>query len=401
MLTPETGNQSHEKPGGINEGRMTVPQYYNVSYELPHPSSLQDMQNTGTALPSCHPEWLAFLENQDGVAADGLIGHFGQGPRAEIQAASNGNIIADLSDLALIAASGADTETFLQSQLSNDIRLISERRAQYSAYCNPKGRMFSIFLVIRHNDSVWLQLPVSLAQPTINRLRMFILRSKVRLEFADPSLVRTGISGPDSESLISKIFPEVPANDLDCVSQAEATAIRLPGKFPRFEILAGINFMKKFWEQAVSAGMTPCGHGAWGWLDIMAAVPVIKPGTVEEFVPQMTNLELINGVSFNKGCYPGQEIVARMHYLGRLKQRMIIAHVTTDGPPAPGAPVYSPEYPDQSAGSVVDAQPSPTGGFDALVVAQIQSIKNNSLYLNQANGPRLELLPLPYPLPVE
>ena len=131
---------------------------------------------------------------------------------------------------------------------------------------------------------------------------------------------------------------------------------------------------------------------------LFRSIPAILPGTVEEFVPQMANLELIGGVSFTKGCYPGQEIVARMHYLGRLKQRMFRAHVESALPPRPGTPVFAPDLPGQSTGSVLDAQPAPEGGYDLLVVAHLSSRETGELHLQASDGPRLMPENLPYPL---
>jgi len=349
---------------------------------------------------SIHPEWQAFLARQGAEFDSHSVRHFGN-PESERLAAQNSNIVVDLSHLTLLQAHGVDAETFLQGQLTNDIRLVNENRTQISAYCNAKGRMFAIFLVVKRGESYYLQLPTSLAESTLKRLRMFVLRAKVELEIANPELVRVGVSGPDSEALISLSFPTMPVQAFDCVTDQGITVIRLPGLHPRFEILAGIDQMRSFWELARSKNATPCGSQPWSWLDIMAGLPNILPGTVEEFVPQMANLELINGVSFTKGCYPGQEIVARMHYLGRLKQRMIIAHIAAGDRPLPGTAVYAPGFPGQSAGSIVDAQPSPKGGYDVLVVAQIQSIKDDVLHLNQMDGPPLDVVNPPYPISFE
>lgn len=359
------------------------------------------MNNATTAMHhSIHPDWRTFLVQQGAVFDGESVRHFGN-PEAERQAAKSSNMVVDLSHLTLLQADGADAETFLQGQLTNDIRQISDERAQISAYCNAKGRMFAIFLIAKRGETYYLQLPAPLAESTLKRLRMFVLRAKVKIELADPALVRAGISGPDSEALIKTVFTTLPEQDFDCVTHQGTFVIRLPGLHPRFEILAGVDQMIRLWEQARSANMTPCGPQSWSWLDIMAGLPSIQPGTVEEFVPQMANLELVNGVSFKKGCYPGQEIVARMHYLGRLKQRMVIAHLADGDCPVPGTAVYASGVPDQSAGSIVDAQPSPSGGYDVLVVAQIQSIKNDVLRLQQPEGHALKILPSPYSVPLD
>jgi len=143
----------------------------------------------------------------------------------------------------------------------------------------------------------------------------------------------------------------------------------------------------------------PTGPQAWTWLDIAAGVPRIDAATSEQFVPQMVNLELLSGVDFKKGCYPGQEIVARMHYLGRLKQRMYRAHA--ESAVTPGTPIFAPDLPGQPTGAVIASAVAPAGGYDLIAVLQMSSAAGGVLHLGSATGPTLQLLPLPYALPTE
>jgi folate-binding protein YgfZ len=168
--------------------------------------------------------------------------------------------------------------------------------------------------------------------------------------------------------------------------------IRLPGE--RYEILIS--------RDGDQARVERLKHGAdivspdyWRWLDIRAGVPMIAPPVQEQFVPQMINMDLIGGLSFSKGCYPGQEIVARTHFLGRLKQRMYLAHFAA-GEPRPGDKLYSAELGAQASGMVVNAAPAPAGGFDALAALQIASARSGAVHWKTPDGPELELLPLPY-----
>ena len=143
----------------------------------------------------------------------------------------------------------------------------------------------------------------------------------------------------------------------------------------------------------------PTGPQAWTWLDITAGVPRIDAATSEQFVPQMVNLELLSGVDFKKGCYPGQEIVARMHYLGRLKQRMYRAHA--ESAVTPGTSVFAPDLPGQPTGAVIASAVAPAGGYDLIAVLQLSSAAGGVLHLGSATGSTLQLLPLPYALPAE
>jgi folate-binding protein YgfZ len=149
--------------------------------------------------------------------------------------------------------------------------------------------------------------------------------------------------------------------------------------------------------QALRQAATPVGAPVWDWLRLNAGIPMIVGATQEQFVPQMVNLELIGGVSFQKGCYTGQEIVARSQYLGKLKRRMFLAHV--DAEAAPGDSLYSADLDGQVSGTVVNAAPAPAGGFDILVVAQVESAKSQTLHLKSLDGAVLSLRPLPYALP--
>ena len=353
------------------------------------------MQPSATVISHIQPEWRAFLEQSGAVLEDDRVLHFGN-PDAERRAVANSDIIADLSHLAVLRADGADAQSFLQGQLSNDIRLVSEARAQLSAYCNAKGRMFAIFLVFRRpDDAYYLQLPAVLAEPTLKRLRMFILRAKVKIAPADSGLVRVGLSGPNANTMLMNTLGTTPANPYDSITSNDITVVRLSGPQPRFELFAPWTRLMALW-QALSTHVMPVGAAPWSWLDITAGIPVILPGTVEEFVPQMANLDLVGGVSFKKGCYPGQEIVARMHYLGRLKHRMFRAHVEDTVPPRSGTPVFAPDLPGQSTGTVLDAQPSPKGGCDLLAVVHLSSKETGELHLASSDGQRLSLMDMPY-----
>ncbi len=353
------------------------------------------MQPVTTPPVTTGAEWRAFLVHAGAVFEDEHVLHYGD-PEAERRSAATSDVLADLSHLAVLCAEGADAHSFLQGQFSNDILLVSETRAQLSAYCNAKGRMFAIFLIFRRPDGAYcLQLPATVAEATLKRLRMFILRAKVKLEFADSGLGRIGLSGPNAEALLKNALGNMPVSPYDSVVSDDVIVIRLPGPHARFELHAPLARLVTLW-QTLSAKTLPVGAGPWSWLDIMAGIPVILPGTVEEFVPQMANLDLVGGVSFTKGCYPGQEIVARMHYLGRLKQRMFRAHVESALAPQPGTPVFAPDLPGQSTGTVLVAQPAPQNGYDLLAVVHLSSVEAGELHLANSEGPRLILGDMPY-----
>ena len=355
------------------------------------------MQPVTTTPLVFNPEWRSLLERHGAVfGADRLL-HFGN-PTQDVQTAAHGDVLVDLSHLSILRAQGDDTQSFLQGQTSNDIRLVSETRSQLSAYCNPKGRMLAIFRIFRFGDAYCLQLPGELAEANLKRLRMFVMRAKVKLDLADTELLRIGLSGPNAQQALVQILGAAPGAPDDCLAIQDVVVLRLPGPHARFELVAAPERMLALWPRLATHAQ-PVGPAAWSWLDIQAGIPTVLPGTTEEFVPQMTNLELVGGVSFTKGCYPGQEIVARMHYLGRLKQRMFRAHVASGEQPLPGTPVFAPDLPGQSTGSVVDAQVSPRGGYDLLTVVHLSSQQTGELHLAMPAGPQIILEALPYSFP--
>jgi hypothetical protein len=255
--------------------------------------------------------------------------------------------------------------------------------------------MLVIFRLFRRGDDTLLQLPASLLETTLKRLNMFVLRAKLTLEDAGAELTSFGISGPDAEKLLRETTGFAPGEINGCETRDEITLTKLAGPHPRFEVIAPADNAIKLWT-ALKPRTTPVAPPVWDWLDIMAGIPGVHPETSDAFVPQMANLEIVGGVNFKKGCYPGQEIVARMQYLGKLKQRMYRARFEGNTQPHPGDSIFAPDFPDQSAGTVVAAQPSPDNGFDLLAVIQISSAENGELHLGNETGPKLSLQTLPY-----
>lgn len=341
--------------------------------------------------------WREFLVTQGAVCAQGAVRDFGDSA-AERGVMRDGNILLDLSHFALIRVAGADREAFLNGQLTNDIKQVDAAHSQVSAWCSPKGRMLAVFRVFRRGESLLLQLPISLRDAVLQRLRMYILRSKVTLDIADETLVRLGIAGPNAPSLLSDACGTTPAENNEAAVSDGMICARLPGIHPRFELLADFDRAVRLWTE-LKRDAVPAGAAAWTWHDIMAGIPVVLPRTSDAFVPQMMNLDLIDGVSFDKGCYTGQEIVARLHYRGRLKQRMYRAHVNAEALPVAGDPIYAPQVPGQSTGTVVIATAAPDDGYDLLAVIHCDSVAQGELRLRRADGPQLKIEPLPYSVP--
>lgn len=344
------------------------------------------------------PEWREFLLNRGAEFSDGAVQTFGNAER-ELRVVTTGEVLADLSHTGLIEAYGDDVVAFLQGQLTNDVRQVSPTRSQLSAYCSPKGRMLAAFRIFQRGETLYLSMPRTTVEPTLKRLRMFVLRAKVTLEDASDSLVRIGFSGPQAEGQLRDQLGAAPGAENETVQSGEYTAVRIPGPHPRFEIYGELEPMKKLWT-ALDVRAAPVGQQHWHLLDVRAGVPVVYPETADAFVPQMANLQLLEGVSFKKGCYTGQEVVARMQYLGKLKRRMYRARVNVEECPPPGAPLFAAgSSSGQGVGKVVTCAPHPDGGCELLAVVEIASREAGDVRLRDAEGPALEFLELPYPFP--
>lgn len=338
-------------------------------------------------------EWQNFLSQQGGsIDEHGQI-KFSNSPREEIaQLASNGQL-ATLDYLGVIHVAGDDAQSFLQAQFSNDISAIDSTSSQISAYCNPKGRMLAQFLIISTETEYYLLLPRAILEKTLMRLRMFVLRSQVTLTDLSNDTVCLGLIGDQ----IDDIGTPLPTVDYKTTHTGQMFITKIPSVPSRYLLLAPLNEARTFWQATAKSCQAVSAH-SWHSLDIQAGLPNIQAETVEEFVPQMLNLELIGGVNFKKGCYPGQEIVARMHYLGKPKRRMFRLHTENEAVPQPGEDLYLHGGDDQSAGKVVMAQPASEKGTDLLAVIRLNHAGSNELRLGSANGAPLSFEQLPYPL---
>ena len=305
--------------------------------------------------------------------------------------------LSDLSHLGLVRFEGDDALSFLQGQCTNDLHHVETgERSQLNAFCTPKGRMLASFLTFRHDGAFYLQDPRDNLEPLLKRLPMFILRSKVKTRDDSDRLVRIGVSGDCAPGLLGPHFAALPAEPGQVATQNGTTALRLAADRPRFEVIGEADAIQGLWATLAAQGARPAAADHWALLDIRAGLPNIYAATREEFVPQQCNLQLVDGVNFQKGCYTGQEVVARMKYLGKLKRRMYRARST--GEAAPGMDLWSAaSQSGQGGGKVVDARPSPDGGWEMLVMTEIAAVERNDVRLVNAEGAAVEFLELPYP----
>ena len=344
-------------------------------------------------------EWLEFLKTQHAIVENDTILHFGE-VGASVPELNDQTIITPLIEVGVIGISGEDSNDFLQNQFSNDVRTVSESHSQLNAYCSPKGRVLSLFRLLKQQDRFYLLLPQERLQATLKRLKMFVLRSKVLLNDASEHWGTIGIGGANANALIQSIFSSVPEQADDCVTQEQMSAIKLSGPMNRYLLLAPYEQLITVWTQCQDKAQAVSPQN-WQYLNIQSGIPEVYEATSDEFVPQMLNLHSLNGISFKKGCYPGQEVVARMHYLGKQKRRMYLAHTEGDCSPQPGDNLYSAQSEsEQSVGKIVMAGSAPNGGYDVLAVMQIAAVENDETVLTQQKA-ALSFKELPYFVEVE
>ena len=340
-------------------------------------------------------EWKSFLSDAGAEFSEDRVMHFGN-PEREQAVALSGLVFTDLEYMGVIAVHGQDAGSFLQSQLTNDTGTVDEHSSQLNAYCTPKGRILGLMRMFRQGDSWYLRLPADSIEAVIQRLRMFVMRADVVFEDVSENFLRIGVSGETASEELAAAVPDVPAGIDQVTHNRDLSVVRVPGMHPRFEVYAdSLDKARTLWDTLNVRG-APVGESAWRLLEIQAGLPNIFAATAELFVPQMTNLQLINGVSFKKGCYPGQEIVARMQYLGTLKRRMYLGRIASDALAAPADSLFPAGDNTQAIGRIVDAQPHPDGGQAALAVLQIASADAADVFLGAADGPAFTLQALPY-----
>jgi len=311
-----------------------------------------------------NPTWKEFLgaagARFNDTRAD-EVDSFGDA-RAELATAAEATVAVPLTHLGVIRVGGEEAKSFLHNQLTSDINHLDTDGAQHSAWCSPKGRMLASFIIWRDGDDYLLALSTDLLPAIAKRLQMYVLRAKVTIADASNDLALLGVAGPGAVEVLDTLGLPQPAA-MKTAATDGVTALHLDPQ--RLILAVPTARVADLWPQ-LTAPARPAGLPVWRWLDIRAGLPLICEATKEHFVPQMANFERIGGVSFHKGCYPGQEIVARTQYLGKVKRHLY--RLTADGPMAAGDELFSPAVPDQSCGMVVSATASPAGKFIALAV---------------------------------
>ncbi|MGI9333354.1 MAG: YgfZ/GcvT domain-containing protein [Gammaproteobacteria bacterium] len=313
----------------------------------------------------------------------------------ESRAALEASVVTALADASFVRLDGEDVVSFLQGQLTADVRLVDEGHSTLAAWLNPKGRVQTLMRLFDRDGALHMMLPRAFADQTVKRLRMFVLRAKVTLTPVDDNLAAMGVAGDEAARLLRDAGAALPEASDESATSAGCTFVLLHGKRPRYLVIGPVDALEPF-ARALSGHASTVGAAAWRLLDIEAGVPDIEPGAENTYLPQMLNLQALGGVNFDKGCYVGQEIVARTQYLGRLKRRLYRASVGPGANLEAGAPIYA-NGSEQSAGAVLSTAERPDGRLACLAVIQIDAA-GMPLSVGAVDGDRLELEALPYAL---
>jgi len=300
------------------------------------------------------------------------------------------NGVTPLTHLGVIRVQGEEAAKFIHGQLTQDFSLLGLSEARLAAFCSAKGRMQASFIGFKRSPTeILLVCSRDLLAPTLKRLSMFVMRAKAKLTDASEDFALFGLAGVAIESIAADAQPAWSKVDID-----DVTIVQL---YPADGV------RRALWVAPISEA-APLGDALsesdWAWGDVRSGVATVTAPIAEAFVPQMLNYESVGGVNFKKGCYPGQEVVARSQYRGTLKRRAYLVH--SDAALKAGDEVFLATDETQPCGTVAQAAAVPsdssTGGFEAIVVLQVSAMEAGGLHLGSASGPALSATAAPYPL---
>ena len=305
---------------------------------------------------------------------------------SDYNTATLANGVSRLTHLGVIRITGEDAAKFIHGQLTQDFSLLGQDQARLSAFCSAKGRVQASFIGFKRPDGdILLVCSRDLLASTLKRLSMFVMRAKARLSDATDEFSVYGLAGDAIKTIAGHAYSTWAKAD----SGAQSVVDLYPADGVQRQLLVAPAF-----DAAPQGPDLPLDQWLWG--EVRSGVATVSAPVFEAFVPQMLNYESIGGVNFKKGCYPGQEVVARSQFRGTLKRRTFLAHCEVAL--AAGDEVFPGDQDAQPAGTVVQSAAAPGGGFDALVSLQLSAVDAGALHLKVSTGPVLQLLPLPYPL---
>ena len=349
-----------------------------------------------------NPEWQQFLQQQGAVFEEP---HTEQQSHIEIRQfstpgadASTDNQLTAITNTGVIAINGQDAKKFLQGQLTCNLDDIDQQKSSIGALCSYQGKTICSFRILLDQDTYYLLLHTSLVASVMVYLKKYIAFSKAEMIDASDQFVQIGCWGDQIDRVLQAELDIEPLAQEEVRSSALGLAIPVGQNPLRFICMGNLENSQKLWNK-LAVNCEKVSSQSWQLMNIRSGTPEISIDTTEQFIPQMLNLDLIGGISFQKGCYTGQEIVARSHYLGKQKRRLFRLQTRSGLSPTPGTEIFADEKP-QAAGIVVNAAPSSNENeYEILAVMKIAAM-DKALFLDDKNGAKLSVLPLPYAIPV-
>lgn len=345
--------------------------------------------------------WLEFLSSQHAqFDENGKITTFGQ---AELERflIKHGPVLTSLTHQALLKVSGSEAESFLQAQLSSDVKQVTENQAQLSSYCDPKGNVLAIFIVFKYQGNFYLSFDGSMADTIQKRLQMFILRSDVQLENVSNSLIHIGFAGEFADldvqrrldTKVKEVFEAEMSKD---EAIQDVLIIKVPGPYHKYSLFGPAEQMKIVWENLrVNCDLT--NNFDWQLLDIAAAVPNVTSENSGKFTAQFLNLDKFDSINFKKGCFPGQEIIARIHYRGKITKRMLRIRLEEEMDLQVGETLklVDPQGKPHKL-EIINCRPAIFGGTLCNAIGTLKSLDSIEGDLTTENGKPATIEPLPY-----
>lgn len=337
-------------------------------------------------------DWKAFLLSDGARIENNQVLDFGD-PECEASAAMAESVMVDLSYLSIIRVTGADAAAFLNGQFTCDLSGLPEGHVRPGAWCNPKGQVIANFIIVRTGDVFYLLLPEDMKDGFINRLRMFVLRSQVTLEDCSDTLLCTGINTREGGRIDGTKISAMLSTQEQAIHYNGLVLFHVPVNWNRVIIAGTIDAVAAAWSNSKQL-YNRTGSQYWRLFDVLDGLPWIGPGTTESILPQQLNLDQTGGLSFSKGCFPGQEVIARLHHRGKYKQRLLIAGLKSGSGLLPGEKIYSGDQ-DHHIGTVINTAEHPDEGTYALIVLDTDygtveqlRIENRSVTIDKITVPK-------------
>jgi len=325
-------------------------------------------------------DWLNFLKSNNAIFNEDSI------PYTPINQEKEHHTLAALTHLSTIKVTGSDAKSFLQGQLTCDINELTESKSFFAAFCSAKGRTISTLLVIKRSDDFLLVLPTELLKKVSQKLQMYIMRSDVQLQNMQDEYCLLGVN-----SLTPDTFASTPQQDFDVQHKNDSTYIKFPLRDNRYLIISTVPQAILLWTNlTVNDALIPCSPSLWIEQDICAGIPWLSIENSEEYIPQMLNIDKLGGISFTKGCYTGQEIIARTHYLGKAKRELFLASCKNLSPITVDTPIIT-NINEQIIGKVLSLQ-SNGEQTNMLTVMQSTDTELKDLILNNSNQDKINII---------